>query len=150
MSACADVGKFHFTSSKARYFTIVRKKLFCSFAHYFTFCGSKTFHYMHLCPQKQCLSGKADVPSGRINQRLALRESSRRKSGERAVMHAKSPLRFSQKESLMWFENQSSSFISPSLTRPILRRIKSNTRERTAGSTKQTRIRPTQFITVTS
>ena len=32
----------------------------CAPAHYFTFCGSKTFHYMHLCPQMQCLSRKKD------------------------------------------------------------------------------------------
>lgn len=32
----------------------------CAVAHYFTFCGSKTFHYMHLCLQMQCLSRKKD------------------------------------------------------------------------------------------
>ena len=32
----------------------------CAGAHYFTFCGSKTFHYMHLCLQMQCLSRKKD------------------------------------------------------------------------------------------
>ena len=32
----------------------------CAAAHYFTFCGSKTFHYMHLCLQMQCLSRKKD------------------------------------------------------------------------------------------
>ena len=32
----------------------------CAPAHYFTFCGSKTFHHMHLCPQMQCLSRKKD------------------------------------------------------------------------------------------
>lgn len=32
----------------------------CAVAHYFTFCGSKTFHYMHLCLQMQCFSRKKD------------------------------------------------------------------------------------------
>ena len=49
----ANVGKFHFTSSKARYFTMC-------ISHYFTFCKSKTFHYIYLCPQMQCLSRKKD------------------------------------------------------------------------------------------
>ena len=30
----------------------------CAIAHYFTFCESKTFHYMRLWPQMQCLSRK--------------------------------------------------------------------------------------------
>ena len=29
-------------------------------AYYFTFCKRKTFHYMHLCTQKQCLLRKED------------------------------------------------------------------------------------------
>ena len=32
----------------------------CAVARYFTFCGSKTFHYMHLCLQMQCRSRKKD------------------------------------------------------------------------------------------
>ena len=32
----------------------------CALAHYFTFCKSKTFHYMLLCLQMQCLSRKKD------------------------------------------------------------------------------------------
>ena len=47
MSACADVGKFHFTSSKARYFTM---------------CGSTLFHVL----QKQNISLYAFVSSNAV------------------------------------------------------------------------------------
>ena len=60
MSACADVGKFHFTSSKARYFTIMQKSCKATLHIISRFAGSKTFHYMHLCLQMQCLSRKKD------------------------------------------------------------------------------------------
>ena len=47
MSACADVGKFHFTSSRARYFTM---------------CGSTLFHVL----QKQNISLYAFVSSNAV------------------------------------------------------------------------------------
>ena len=47
MSACADVGKFHFTSSKARYFTM---------------CGSTLFHVL----RKQNISLYAFVSSNAV------------------------------------------------------------------------------------
>ena len=44
---------FHFTSSRARYFTMFDRTLF-------HILQSKIFHYMHLWPQMQCLSRKED------------------------------------------------------------------------------------------
>ena len=44
---------FHFTSSRARYFTMFDRTLF-------HILQSKIFHYMHLWPQMQCLLRKQD------------------------------------------------------------------------------------------